>query len=132
MSKRYQKITQDAEGILHGEYAEGHGRDWTKFSARPDLLKIRTAMDEGGAALHAQIWALTDAYGEQGMIPPQGYDWSGVRDSSEQAIKAMEEIADKWMSREQRRNGTEWPWLRSLRLGQRVARARNLDAEREA
>jgi hypothetical protein len=30
-------------------------------------------------------WKHTDAYGEQGHIPPQGYDWSGFRDSSKES-----------------------------------------------
>jgi hypothetical protein len=28
-------------------------------------------------------WEFTDAYGAPGLIPPQGYDWSGFRDSTE-------------------------------------------------
>ena len=39
--------------------------------------------------LWAQLWPLTDAYGEPGLIPPQGYDWSGFRDSSDAAIAQM-------------------------------------------
>jgi hypothetical protein len=30
-------------------------------------------------------WKHTDAYGELGHIPCQGYDWSGFRDSSAQS-----------------------------------------------
>jgi len=30
-------------------------------------------------------WHYTDAYGEMGYIPPQGYDWSGFRDSSKES-----------------------------------------------
>lgn len=36
-----------------------------------------------------RIWQYTDAYGPKGYIPPQGYDWSGVRDSSNEAIWSM-------------------------------------------
>lgn len=36
------------------------------------------------------VWDHTDAYGMgQGYLPPQGWDWSGIRDSSPAAIKAM-------------------------------------------
>lgn len=35
------------------------------------------------------IWAESDGYGEPGYVPEQGYDWSGIRDSSEDAIRAM-------------------------------------------
>ena len=40
-------------------------------------------------ALWAACWPFTDAYGEPGYVPPQGLDWSGFRDSSDAAIKAM-------------------------------------------
>jgi hypothetical protein len=36
-----------------------------------------------------RCWPFTDAYGEEGTVPPQGYDWSGFRDSSYEAILAM-------------------------------------------
>jgi hypothetical protein len=35
------------------------------------------------------IWSLQDGYGEPGYMPVQGYDWSGIRDSSDEAIAAM-------------------------------------------
>lgn len=39
------------------------------------------------------IWAWADAYGEPGALPPQGYDWSGIRDSTPVAIERMWEVA---------------------------------------
>lgn len=30
-------------------------------------------------------WAHQDGYGEPGYTPPQGWDWSGIRDSSDAA-----------------------------------------------
>ena len=35
------------------------------------------------------IWAASDGYGEPGLVPGQGYDWSGIRDSSIEAVEAM-------------------------------------------
>lgn len=35
------------------------------------------------------IWSLADGYGAPGTIPAQGYDWSGVRDSSPAAVRAI-------------------------------------------
>jgi hypothetical protein len=43
---------------------------------------------DSNAALEA-IYSLSDGYGEQGYVPEQGYDWSGIRDSSPEAIKRM-------------------------------------------
>jgi|SRR5215467_7617140 len=40
-------------------------------------------------SLWEKCWPLTDAYGEPGFEPPQGLDWSGFRDSSDEAIIAM-------------------------------------------
>ena len=39
--------------------------------------------------LWAELWPLTDAYGVEGFIPPQGFDWSGFRDSTYAAILKM-------------------------------------------
>lgn len=36
-----------------------------------------------------RIWNRSDGYGPQGFMPDQGYDWSGIRDSSPAAIEAM-------------------------------------------
>ena len=38
---------------------------------------------------HPEIWALSDGYGAPGYVPAQGYDWSGVRDSTEDALRRM-------------------------------------------
>ena len=35
------------------------------------------------------IWATQDGYGTPGYTPDQGYDWSGIRDSSPEAKKKM-------------------------------------------
>lgn len=44
-------------------------------------------------AIMAETWALNDAYGTVGFVPPQGWDWSGIRDSSREAIAAMASAA---------------------------------------
>ena len=38
-----------------------------------------------------QIWSLSDGYGTPGFMPAQGYDWSGIRDSSPEAVERMHE-----------------------------------------
>jgi hypothetical protein len=47
------------------------------------------------AELWELCWPLTDAYGEPGLVPPQGYDWSGFRDSSDEAIAAMAAVLER-------------------------------------
>ena len=41
--------------------------------------------------IYQGVWSLTDAYGPVGFVPPQGYDWSGIRDSTEAAQTRMAE-----------------------------------------
>lgn len=47
-----------------------------------------------------RIWELTDAYGAKGYIPRQGYDWSGIIDSSLEAIWKMTGVAVKMLEEE--------------------------------
>jgi len=39
--------------------------------------------------LFRSVYARNDAYGNVGTIPPQGFDWSGIRDSSPEAQANM-------------------------------------------
>src|SRR5581483_10532660 len=40
-----------------------------------------------------KTWKLQDGYGEVGFTPPQGWDWSGIRDSSDEAkVKIATEV----------------------------------------
>jgi hypothetical protein len=41
------------------------------------------------------LWAESDGYGEQGYVPEQGYDWSGIRDSTPDAVRAMWRVLTK-------------------------------------
>lgn len=43
--------------------------------------------------LYRAIYAQSDGYGEKGYIPCQGYDWSGIRDSSDKARADMARVA---------------------------------------
>jgi len=49
-----------------------------------DLMVIKKALDN--PRVFKKIWALQDGYPG---VPPQGYDWSGIRDSSPEAIGRM-------------------------------------------
>jgi hypothetical protein len=40
-----------------------------------------------------ETWRHTDAYGEVGLVPPQGWDWSGIRDSSREALAKIAQAA---------------------------------------
>jgi len=53
------------------------------------MREIREVWEGGSSAVCETLWSLSDGYGEPGLIPPQGYDWSGIRDSSSWAIEAM-------------------------------------------
>lgn len=40
-------------------------------------------------------WAMQDGYGEVGYTPPQGWDWSGIRDSTDEAQRNIAEMLRK-------------------------------------
>jgi hypothetical protein len=77
---QYRNITIGDDGKVRGE----HNRygSWMGFTARLDLLWIEEALGCGQRA-HRSIWELQDG------LPGQGYDWSGIRDSSPRAIAEM-------------------------------------------
>lgn len=52
------------------------------------MIEIHHAWQTSDTAFEI-IWSLQDGYGIPGFMPEQGYDWSGVRDSSTAAVEAM-------------------------------------------
>jgi hypothetical protein len=52
------------------------------------MQEIHTAVFSSNVAADI-CWSLQDGYGIAGFTPDQGFDWSGIRDSSTDAIKAM-------------------------------------------
>lgn len=58
-------------------------------AARLLLPAIYDAWHAGDAQLRSTLWALQDGYGTPGLIPEQGHDWSGIRDSSPAATLRM-------------------------------------------
>ena len=73
----------DTQSLINPEQRQRY-----KFSAWLPLSLI-SAIDW----TNRKIWKLSDAYGPPGYVPPQGFDWSGIRDSSEEAIWKMFEVA---------------------------------------
>ncbi len=64
--------------------------DGCRFCAvRPMMTVIHDRWNHGSDADRRIIWSLQDGYGEAGYTPPQGFDWSGIRDSSPEATTAM-------------------------------------------
>lgn len=86
-----------AEGTLapfqihwtHSEHDGGRPDEGCPGCAVGPMLKVihRTVYIEGRYL--EETWELQDGYGEPGVMPPQGWDWSGIRDSSPAAIKRM-------------------------------------------
>lgn len=74
--------------LSHDDPAE----DCTYCAVRPMIRVLRQVWNgEHGQAAFDLIWSMQDGYGEPGTMPSQGYDWSGIRDSSPAAIAAMYE-----------------------------------------
>jgi len=60
-----------------------------KATREEKLAALRFLWERGNAATLAELWSMQDGYGVPGFMPEQGYDWSGVRDSSDAAVDAM-------------------------------------------
>lgn len=71
---------------IEGEY-EFNGDNY-KFSAWMPLYIVHVV-----DWTDSKIWRLSNGYGQNGHIPAQGYDWSGIRDSSDEAIWKMVDVA---------------------------------------
>ena len=56
-----------------------------------DDLKTIGVIGLGGMGGNLARQALDKGYGVAGYTPPQGFDWSGIRDSSPEAIRAIYE-----------------------------------------
>lgn len=72
------------------------GCEWTRCERHAAMMKvIRDAVWAAPASTpdaqdrFHRVWAKSDGYGEPGEVPVQGYDWSGIRDSSIEAVEAM-------------------------------------------
>jgi len=59
---------------------------------RAMMKVIHEKWNAAGARTSHKIWNLQDGYGISGYTPSQGYDWSGIRDSSVAAVEAMYEV----------------------------------------
>lgn len=55
----------------------------------PMLVEIHEAWQSGSNETCEILWGLSDGYGEPGYEPEQGYDWSGIRDSTPAAVHEM-------------------------------------------
>lgn len=53
---------------------------------------IHYAWNNGDSGLMMCLWQYSDGYGAAGFVPDQGYDWSGIRDSSPAAVEAMYQV----------------------------------------
>jgi hypothetical protein len=84
----------DRDFDVHIFAEDGMEARW-KISSSMYLAIIKTVNWED-----KRIWELTDAYGEKGYIPSQGCDWSGIRDSSLEAVWKMTDIAVKMLEAE--------------------------------
>ena len=105
--KPYRNIKK-TKGLLDGQYH--NGKDWVNFSGVLSLMKIGACMEElpNTAACMFQFMKLADGYGSPGFFP-SGYDWSGIRDSSVEATKLMEVLADVLWAQYKM---SLWPWER--------------------
>lgn len=102
--RRFEPAAWASQGALlivgaapSGEAGVGPGpsaEDWrlvcdaVRESKGPDGKPLAKALE---SRIFKETWALQDGYGEPGFTPPQGWDWSGIRDSSPAAKRRMVE-----------------------------------------
>lgn len=88
-------VVEDDPAHFTGEYSYD-GKRWYRFAATRSLHHIQIACASVECA--ERVWAVQDGYGSPGFVPAQGWDWSGIRDSSDEAIAAMWEIAREYIT----------------------------------
>jgi hypothetical protein len=92
VNSKYSNITYDrASGKIEGKTNMGVSQNMYLFSASVNLLAVSLAMEIVPQSI-TQFMNLADGYGEAGLFP-SGYDWSGIRDSSDMSKTLMSELA---------------------------------------
>ena len=97
---QFRNVVVAEDGSLSGEEYHYYTDKWGKFSADRKLLHIRLAIDAYPDCC-TDIWQLQDGYGAPGSTPTQGWDGSGIRDSTPAAIDRMYEVAKKYFTEEE-------------------------------
>ena len=94
MKSKYANVKYDrCTGEIEGDTNMGIGNAMYKFSAGVKLLAVNLAMEVEPQTI-VQFMSLADGYGEAGLFP-SGYDWSGIRDSSDMSKILMAELAQR-------------------------------------
>jgi hypothetical protein len=91
---KYRNCTKVGD-LICGERSLGDG--WIRFEGNLDLLRIDAALDHSEDAFN-RIWDMQDGYGEPGYTPTQGYDWSGIRDSTVATRDQMDAVAREYVT----------------------------------
>jgi len=55
------------------------------FNSSASYGKLQSVDQKTRDEIFYKTWSLQDGYGKVGYTPSQGWDWSGIRDSSEKA-----------------------------------------------
>jgi hypothetical protein len=71
-----------------GDHA-AHADECDECFVTPMLIEIHEVWQNGSEAAAQIIWSMQDGYGEPGFMPEQGYDWSGIRDSTPATVRAI-------------------------------------------
>ena len=99
---RYRELKCNSRSIS-GERTESNGH-WAKFHIAPNLFLVSLAIDLKPETI-PEFMAMADGFGERGLFP-SGFDWTGVRDSSQAAKVEMGNHARRTLAR-----FTDWTFL---------------------
>jgi len=119
----YRKVNKDGQEGMSGEFSEDGGKTWYAFTAWVPLAKVHLAWGTAPAEVAQEIINLSE-YPE---MAEEG-DWSAFRDSSDEQIREMEKVADRW------RGNKPWPWdlpQAQMNAAKQVVLASDLDMARE-
>jgi hypothetical protein len=92
--------TADERRELNAAFESHLGRCAAEAERRESMRLIHDYAGPGGVkrdalkasdreAIDQAVWDLQDGYGIAGFTPAQGWDWSGIRDSSASTVRAM-------------------------------------------
>lgn len=96
---KYRNLVVNGE-LITGERLNPLSGQYYRFMGCVSLMKISEAMDVDGSTV-VRFWHMQD-----GLYGCPHYDWSGIRDSSPEAVERMVKFADKWA----KEHNHKWSW----------------------
>ena len=92
----HKMITKNIDRAMR-EHAAGFDRRKWALACKYMRGDVQLKPAKRREKLNDEVWDLQDGYGQPGHTPEQGWDWSGIRDSSPEAKVAMIKVVEKFV-----------------------------------